>query len=130
MFKPQIIVLNQLEYNINKLYAWEIEEYFEDLEDKLNQIVNEINLLEDYITSIEDAFKTTIDIKTNHEIKILTLFSAFLLPLTLLTWFYGMNIKLPFQDTEYEWAVYAILVLISFVMWLVLFFMVRRDNKF
>jgi Mg2+ and Co2+ transporter CorA len=34
----------------------------------------------------------------NSLITVLTLFSAFLLPLTLITSFYWMNIKLPFSD--------------------------------
>ena len=85
---------------MNKLFDWKIEEYFEDLEDKLSQIVNEINILDEYIISIEDAFTTIINIKTNSVIKILTLFSAFLFPMTLITSFYGMNIELPFQNNS------------------------------
>jgi magnesium transporter len=65
-----------------------MEVYFEDLEDKLEQIVNEIAILQEYIESIEDAFKSMVDIKTNFVIKILTVFSAFMLPLTLITSFY------------------------------------------
>jgi len=65
-----------------------MEVYFEDLEDKLDQIVNELTLLQEYIDSIEDAFKSMVDIKTNFVIKILTVFSAFMLPLTLITSFY------------------------------------------
>ena len=72
-----------------------MEVYFEDLEDKLEQIVNDINILEEYIDSVEDAFKTIVDINTNSAVKVLTLFSAFLLPLTLVTSFFGMNINLP-----------------------------------
>ncbi len=127
MFKPQIVVLNQLEYNVNKLFAWKIEEYFEDLEDKLNQIVNEINLLDEYIASIEDAFKTMIDIKTNSVIKILTLFSAFLFPLTLVTWFYGMNVELPFQKQEE--IVFGILFLSAFFMTIAGYFILRDNDK-
>jgi hypothetical protein len=74
-----------------------MEVYFEDLEDKLDQILSEINILQEYIDSIEDSFKTMLDIKTNSIIKLLTIFSAFMLPLTLVTSFYGMNIELPFQ---------------------------------
>ncbi|MBT4387506.1 hypothetical protein HOD31_02525 [Candidatus Woesearchaeota archaeon] len=65
-----------------------MEVYFEDLEDKLEQIVNEINILHEYIESIEDAFKSMVDIRTNFVIKVLTVFSAFMLPLTLITSFY------------------------------------------
>jgi len=65
-----------------------MEEYFEDLEDKISKVVNDIKILEEYIDSIEDAFKTIIDINTNKVMTLLALFSAFLLPLTLITSFY------------------------------------------
>lgn len=98
MFKPQISVMKTLEFHMNKFFDSEIEAYFEDLEDKLDKIVTDILILEEYVESIEDAFKSMIDIQTNTIIKFLTIFSAFHLPLTLLTGFYGMNVdNLPFQ---------------------------------
>ncbi len=102
MFKPQVLVLKQLENAINEMYQWEMEVYFEDLEDKLDLIISEIDILSEYIDSVEDAFKTMIDIKTNFVIKVLTIFSAFMLPLTLLTSFYGMNVAaLPWAHTYF-----------------------------
>lgn len=98
MFRPQILVFKKLETTINELYEWRMEEYFEDLEDKVEQIVNDIWILWEHIDTVEDAFKSMVDIKTNFVMKILTLFSAILMPLTLITSFYGMNIKLPYQD--------------------------------
>lgn len=100
MFLPQVSVMRSTESNINKIFKWEIEEYFEDLEDKIMYIVNSLNILEEHITSIEDAFKWIVDINMNYVIKILTLFSVFLLPLTLITSFYWMNIDLPMQDSS------------------------------
>lgn len=99
MFQPQMTVLVQLENHMKKLFDEEIEAYFEDLEDKLQKIITDILVLEEQIESIEDAFKSLIDIQTNSIIKLLTIFSAFMLPLTLITSFYGMNITLPYQDT-------------------------------
>ncbi len=87
-----------------------MEVYFEDLEDKLDYIVNYLNILEENIISIEDAFTSIINVKTNNVIKFLTLFSTFLMPLTLITSFYGMNIKLPYQDNpEFFYIVFAVL---------------------
>lgn len=91
MFKPQVSVMKTLEHSVNKLFNWKMELYFEDLEDKLEHIVNNINILEEHIVSVEDSLITIINIKTNSTIKLLTVFSAFMLPLTLITWFYGMN---------------------------------------
>jgi len=101
MFSPQINVLKRIEFHINKLFDDKIEVYFEDLEDKLDHVVNNLKILDEYIDSIEDAFKTLIDIKTNFVIKVLALFSALLLPLTLITSFYGMNIDLPYQQSPW-----------------------------
>jgi len=101
MFQPQMSVLIGLENHMKKLFNDEIEAYFEDLEDKLQKIITDIAILEEQVESVEDAFKSMIDIQTNSIIKFLTIFSAFMLPLTLITSFYGMNLTLPFQDTPY-----------------------------
>ncbi|MBT3727144.1 hypothetical protein HOG21_05740 [bacterium] len=68
-----------------------------------------------------------VDIKTNFVIKVLTVFSAFLLPLTLITSFYGMNIDLPYSDS---------IKFISFLLFTSLFIMVliyiilRKTGRF
>ncbi len=101
MFEPQMPVLIGLENHMKKLFDDEIEAYFEDLEDKLQKIITDILILEEQIQSVEDAFTAMIDIQTNTIIKLLTIFSAFVLPLTLITSFYGMNIDLPFQENPF-----------------------------
>ena len=124
MFKPQVIVLKQLELIVNKIYAWEIEAYFEDLEDKLEQIVNELNVLQEYIESIEDAFKSMVDIKTNFVIKVLTVFSAFMLTLTLITSFYWMNVSLPYSEN----VKFIFFLLFSSLFLMVLIYVFLRKN--
>ncbi len=115
MLKPQIPVLKLIEFQVNKIFDSEIEVYFEDLEDKLEYVVNEIEMHEEHIDSIEDAFKSLTDIKMNSVMTILTIFSAFLLPLTLITSFYWMNVKLPFQNREdvvYEMLIFSVIIMI------------------
>lgn len=124
MFQPQITVLRTLELHMNRIFNEEIEAYFEDLEDKMQKIITDIAILEEYIDSVEDAFKSMIDIQTNNIIKFLTIFSAFLLPLTLITSFYGMNIPLPFQESPY--FVYASMTISSVVLWLAFFIISSR----
>ena len=124
MFSPQINVLKSVEFNIKRFFEWKIEAYFEDLEDKLDHIVNNINILEEYIDSIEDAFKTIIDMKTNNIIKLLTLFSAFILPLTLITSFYWMNIDLPFSSDSL--LVYIMLVFCTIMMWFIYYYFKKK----
>ena len=116
MLLPQINVMKLIEIQMNKMFKWEMEEYFEDLEDKISKVVNDIKTLEEYINSIEDAFKTIIDIRTNKVMTLLAMFSAFLLPLTLVTSFYWMNIELPFQENA------LVVFLLLFITLIIMFF--------
>jgi Mg2+ and Co2+ transporter CorA len=65
-----------------------VELYFENLEDKLDKIYSDIQLLQENIDSMEDTLKSVFEFKTNTTIKYLTVFSAFMLPLTLVTSFF------------------------------------------
>jgi Mg2+ and Co2+ transporter CorA len=63
--------------------------------------------------------------QTNTSVKYLTLFSAFMLPLTLVTWFFWMNLKnVPFDDI----MVYLIFVLVTLTMVSTLFYLIRRKK--
>lgn len=93
MMKPQISVLRQTEAYMKGRFAEEVEDYFESLEDKLDKIFSEIQLIEENIESMEDTLKSIFDLDTNITMKYLTIFSAFMLPLTLATSFFGMNIE-------------------------------------
>ncbi len=128
MLKPEISVLKLIEFNVNKLFDSEIEVYYEDLEDKLEYVVNEIEMQEEHINSIEDAFKSITDIKMNWIMTVLTLFSAFLMPLTLITWFYWMNIE-PLFMAKHPWFVYLIMLISIFIM-IVFYIYFKKKQKF
>ncbi len=93
MMKPQIAVLKMIEIRMKERFSEEVELYFENLEDKLDKIFSEIQLLQENIDSMEDTLKSVFDLETNTTIKYLTTFSAFMLPLTLLTGVFGMNVE-------------------------------------
>jgi len=126
IFKPQIMVSRQLQSIMGKLYSDEIKAYFEEWEDKLNQIMSEVDILWERIDSVEDALKSMVDIKTNFTVKVLTIFSAFFLPLTLITSFYGMNVVFPSTDLN---LIYSLLWL-SVVFMLIIYLFLRRNGKF
>ncbi len=126
IFKPQVLFFKNLEKVINEIYNSEMEVYFEDLEDKLDQILSEFTILQEYVDSLEDAFKTMLDIKTNSVMKLLTFFSAFMLPLTFITSFYGMNIVLPYEKDPN--VVYFILFLSTIFMFLLYIYMKKKEK--
>lgn len=124
IFQPQMLILRQMELALNTFFKWEYELYFEDLQDKVDFIVNQVSILYERIENVEDGFRNIIDIKLNKTMAILTIFSTFMLPLTLITSFYGMNIPLPFSDTPY--FVYFILIFSTLLTLVFLFLLSKK----
>ena len=90
-----------------------MEDYWGNILDYYNRMWD---MTEDYGELI-DGLSTTFDSmqtnKTNEIMKILTLISSIILPLTFLTGLYGMNVLLPMQDSNL--AFYVIISLMLFV---------------
>jgi len=85
------------------------------------------DMAEDYQELIEGLSKTFDSLQTNRIndiMKTLTFFSAIMLPLTVITGFYGMNIGLPFQnDSRSFLIIIAMMMLVAVAM---LFYFRRR----
>ena len=124
MMKPQLSAVKLLELRMNAIFKDddEVEIYFESLEDKLAKIYAEIELQQENIDTMEDTLKSIFDMKTGATMKYLTIFSAVMLPLTLITSFYGMNVEdVPFTDT----LVYGSIGFVAFVMTAMTIWMIR-----
>ncbi|MFN8512001.1 MAG: magnesium transporter CorA family protein [Chloroflexia bacterium] len=104
IIKPQVQIVNVLDRRIGIFFKQgkdeeeELEAYFGDLVDKINKIYD---ILEDGREVIDALSATTDSISThrlNEVIKTLTVFSVIMLPLTLISSIYGMNVPLPFSQ--------------------------------
>lgn len=126
MMKPQIPVLRQTENYIKWRFDEEVEHYFESLEDKLDKIFSEIQLIEENIESLEDTLKSMFDFETNITMKYLTIFSAFMLPLTLATSFFGMNIE---EGSFNNLWIIVVLILTLFVTGGLMYLFFVRKNR-
>ncbi len=131
IIKPQVQIINQLDRRVRLFFKQrgeeeeELEAYFGDLVDKVAKIYD---LLDD-AKEVVDALSATTDSLTSHRlnevIKILTIFSVIMLPLTLISSIYGMNVPLPQQEHPLSFTFLMLfMVLISAAM--VLFFRWRR----
>jgi len=114
MFKPQLRVMNKFESGVVKGFADNMEDYWGNILDYYNRMWD---MTEDYGELIE-GLSTTFDSmqtnKTNQIMKILTLISSIVLPLTFLTGLYGMNILLPLQHQDNAfWILIGFMVLLG-----------------
>ncbi len=97
---PQRTVVAQLEHKNKKFLPEKLEVYFDDVVDKIEKIWSSLENLKELTEGLQNTNEILINHQTNKIIKILTAFSVMLLPLTVITGFYGMNVKLPFAHSE------------------------------
>lgn len=131
IIKPQVQIINQLDRRVRVFFKQrgeeeeELEAYFGDLVDKIAKIYD---ILDD-AKEVVDALSATTDSLTSHRlnevIKILTIFSVIMLPLTLISSVYGMNVPLPLESHPMSFSFLMIFMgLIAVLM--VIFFRWRR----
>jgi magnesium transporter len=114
MISPQIGVMKLMRIRMANMFGEEVETYFENLEDRLDKIYSETLIIQENIDSMEDTLKSIFELQTNSTIKYLTVFSAFMLPLTLATSFFGMNTEIGYFDNSVIWiGLIIILILVA-----------------
>ena len=92
---------------------------FRDVYDHLVRIADDVMIFQDRITGMLDAHLSNTSNRLNEVMKVLTVVSTILMPLTLLTSVYGMNVPLPpFPGGEHAqfWWLFAIMVVIAVAM--------------
>jgi magnesium transporter len=77
-----------------------------DLYDHTIQIIDSVDTFRDLIGGMLDVYLSSISNRMNEIMKVLTLFTAIFIPLTLIAGIYGMNFKSeasPFNMPELSW---------------------------
>lgn len=118
IISPQRAVIAQLEHKNKKFLPEDLEVYFDDVVDKIEKIWSNLENLKELAETLQDTNEILVSHQTNKVIKILTVFSVVLLPLTVITGFFGMNVKLPYA--EYSLASLGITVSMFGIVFLML----------
>ena len=97
IMEPQQLIINSLANLKIGFFPSEVAVYYKDIRDYLNRVWATIQGFKDFVEGLNDTNEALISHRTNEVIKALTVISVCLLPLTLLSGIYGMNIVgLPF----------------------------------
>ncbi|MFP4322033.1 MAG: magnesium/cobalt transporter CorA [Anaerolineales bacterium] len=96
--RPQVEIVESLENTERPYIREDLDVYFGDIRDHLNKAVDIISDHKEVIEGLADTADTLATYRTNEIVQILTVISVVMLPLTLISGIYGMNIGLPFQD--------------------------------
>lgn len=123
-FKPQVRVFHKFESGGIKGYEEDMEDYWGNI---LDQYQKMFDLVEDYgelIEGLSHTFDSLQTNKTNEIMRILTFISTIMLPLSVISGIYGMNVALPFMGKG--WVFGGIIALMVIVVVGFLFYFNRK----
>src|SRR5438874_11830576 len=125
IIKPERSTLRLLERHVERFLPEELELYFDDIVDAAERIWDLLDNYKEVVDALEDTNESVISHRVNRVLQILTIFSVVLLPLTLISGIFGMNVKFPgYGSAEAFWIVFA--AMIATIVGMVGFFRYKR----
>lgn len=94
--------------------------YFRDIYDHVLKMTEGFKSMLGRINGMKNLYTSINSLKTNEAMRSLTIIMAIMMPLTIITGFYGMNIKLPFQQTFHAYLL-ILGIMIAFAIAMILF---------
>jgi magnesium transporter len=123
--KPERSTLRVLERRVEAFLPEELELYFDDIVDAAERIWDLLDNYKEVVEGLESTNESVISHRQADVLRLLTVFTVIVLPLTFLTGVFGMNVAFPGEGTRE--AFWAILVgLIAVLVGMVGFFRWKR----
>jgi magnesium transporter len=120
IIKPERATLRVLERQTRRFLPEELEVYFDDIVDAAERIWDLLDNYKEVVEGLESTNESVISHRQNDILRVLTIFSVVLLPLTLLTGIFGMNVDFPgFGSREAWWVILGVMlaVLVGVLGW-------------
>jgi len=112
--KPQRPALRLLERHIERFLPENLELYFDDLVDASERIWDQLDNFKEVVEALEDTNESVIQHRQNDVLRVLTVVSVILLPLTLISGIFGMNVHFPgFETSGGFWAILGLMLSIA-----------------
>jgi magnesium transporter len=110
IIKPERSTLRLLERHVERFLPEELELYFDDIVDATERIWDMLDNYKEVVEALEDTNESVISHRQNDVLRVLTVFSVVILPLTLITGVFGMNVKFPGIGTAWAfWTIFGLM---------------------
>jgi magnesium transporter len=123
IIKPERSTLRLFERHVERFLPEELELYFDDIVDASERIWDLLDNYKEVVEALEDTNESVISHRQNRVLQILTIFSVVLLPLTLISGIFGMNVNFPGYGTHTAfWVIVGLMAatiagMIAFIRW-------------
>jgi len=125
IIKPERATLRLLERHTERFLPEALELYFDDIVDATERIWDLLDNYKEVVEALESTNESVIQHKQNDVLRLLTVFSVIVLPLTFISGIFGMNVDFPgFGTAEAFWVIAG--VMIGVLLGMVAFFRLKR----
>lgn len=100
--------------------------YFRDVYDHVERVNSLVDTYRDILNSTMEAYLSVVSHRLNEIMKTLTIIATVMMPLTLITSFYGMNVKLPEFGWGFKGYLFVLGLLLLAVVMMVVFLKRRK----
>jgi magnesium transporter len=113
VIKPERSTLRVLERRIEAFLPEELDLYFDDIVDAAERIWDQLDNYKEVVEGLESTNESVISHRQNDVLRLLTIISVTMLPLTLITGVFGMNVLYPGEGTARAfWVIVVSLVVV------------------
>ena len=110
IIKPERSTLRVLERRVETFLPDDLEDYFDDIVDSAERIWDLLDNYKEVVDGLESTNESVLTHRQNDVLRFLTVFTVIVLPLTMLTGVFGMNVAFPGEGTrEAFWVIVAAL---------------------
>jgi magnesium transporter len=110
IIKPERSTLRALERYTQRFLPEDLELYFDDLGDAAERLWDLLDNYKEVVEGLESTNESVISHRQNDVLRLLTIISVTLLPLTLIASIFGMNVAFPGEGThEAFWVILGVL---------------------
>jgi magnesium transporter len=111
IIRPQRAVMSDLERTKSRYIAEDLDIYFDDINDASERIWQMLEGYKETVEALEDTNESVLSHRLNDVLRVLTAFSVVLLPLTLVASIWGMNVRVPGeQSIAAFWIIIGVMV--------------------
>jgi magnesium transporter len=111
IIKPERATLRLFERRVERFLPEELEIYYDDIVDAAERIWDLLDNYKEVADALEQTNESVISHRQNDVLRLLTLISVTMLPLTLITSVFGMNVLFPGEETHTAfWIILGLLV--------------------
>lgn len=101
--------------------------YFKDISDHIIAIIDTVDTFREMLASMLDIYLSSVSMKLNEIMKVLTIIATIFMPLTFLAGVYGMNFKY-MPELDWPWGYFGILaVMLLIALGMILFSQKEMD---